>query len=112
MLFASIFAGNVHAQQPYGACWHPEDIKNWSPETDPDAKFNRSTVNSSSMKGRFVTLPFCIILVVYAQLKVQTILPVINLLIGNTWTKLYIGQDLLRKVLLFLLPHPLSMPLT
>lgn len=44
MLFASIFAGNVHAQQPYGACWHPEDIKNWSPETDPDAKFNRSTV--------------------------------------------------------------------
>ena len=29
MLFASIFAGNVHAQQPYGACWHPEDIKNW-----------------------------------------------------------------------------------
>ena len=33
-------------------------------------------------------------------------------IIGNTWTKLYIGQDLLRKVLLFLLPHPLSMPLT
>lgn len=32
------------AQQPYGGCWHPLDIKNWSPETDPDAKFNRSVV--------------------------------------------------------------------
>lgn len=34
----------VDAQQPLGGCWHPEDIKNWSPETDPDAKFNRSRV--------------------------------------------------------------------
>ena len=32
------------AQQPYGGCWHPTDIYNWSPETDPDAKFNRSKV--------------------------------------------------------------------
>lgn len=32
------------AQQPYGGCWHPEDIKDWSPETDPNAKFNRSQV--------------------------------------------------------------------
>lgn len=34
----------VNAQQPYGGCWHPDDIKNWSPETDPDAKFNRAKV--------------------------------------------------------------------
>ena len=32
------------SQQPYGGCWHPEKVKNWSPETDPDAKFNRSRV--------------------------------------------------------------------
>ncbi|WP_455584757.1 endo-beta-N-acetylglucosaminidase [Bacteroides sp.] len=36
--------GSVVAQQPYGGCWHPDGIKNWSPENDPDAKFNRSTV--------------------------------------------------------------------
>lgn len=35
---------DVEAQQPYGGCWHPTDIYNWSPETDPDAKFNRSKV--------------------------------------------------------------------
>lgn len=35
---------SVNAQQPYGGCWHPKDITNWSPETDPDAKFNRSKV--------------------------------------------------------------------
>ena len=34
----------IKAQQPYGGCWHPEKVKNWSPETDPDAKFNRSRV--------------------------------------------------------------------
>lgn len=34
----------VYATQPYGGCWHPDDIKNWSPETDPEAKFNRSKV--------------------------------------------------------------------
>lgn len=44
MLFATALTANVQAQQPYGACWHPLDITNWSPETDPDAKFNRSSV--------------------------------------------------------------------
>lgn len=34
----------VVAQQPYGGAWHPHHIKNWTPESDPDAKFNRSTV--------------------------------------------------------------------
>ena len=34
----------VAAQQPLGGCWHPTDITNWSPQNDPDAKFNRSRV--------------------------------------------------------------------
>lgn len=34
---AAMFMQGAYAQQPYGGCWHPEDIKNWSPETDPDA---------------------------------------------------------------------------
>lgn len=37
-------AMTMNAKQPYGGCWHPKDIKEWSPETDPDAKFNRSRV--------------------------------------------------------------------
>lgn len=28
----------------FGGCWHPNYIKDWTPEADPDAKFNRSTV--------------------------------------------------------------------
>ena len=45
MTFLSLIAtAGVKAQQAYGGCWHPEDIRNWSPETDPDAKFNRSKV--------------------------------------------------------------------
>lgn len=47
--FLSLFAvTGANAQQPYGGCWHPDDIKNWSPETDPDAKFNRSRVPLAS----------------------------------------------------------------
>lgn len=41
---AVMFVEGAYAQQPYGGCWHPDDIKNWSPETDKDAKFNRSRV--------------------------------------------------------------------
>ena len=40
----TLTAGSMMAQQPYGGCWHPENIINWTPENDPDAKFNRSTV--------------------------------------------------------------------
>ncbi len=39
-----LFGVSASAQQPYGGCWHPEHIKNWSPETDKNAKFNRSKV--------------------------------------------------------------------
>lgn len=42
--FAAMTLQGMFAQQPYGGCWHPEDIKNWSPETDKDAKFNRAKV--------------------------------------------------------------------
>lgn len=45
LAFSMVLAsGSVMAQQPFGGCWHPENIINWSPEKDPDAKFNRSTV--------------------------------------------------------------------
>lgn len=37
-------SGTAWAQQPYGGCWQPAQIRNWSPETDPVAKFNRSRV--------------------------------------------------------------------
>ena len=39
-----LMAGASYAQQPYNGCWHPMDIKNWSPTTDKNAKFNRSRV--------------------------------------------------------------------
>jgi endo-beta-N-acetylglucosaminidase D len=32
------------SQRPYANCWHPDDIKDWTPESDPYAKLNRSTV--------------------------------------------------------------------
>lgn len=40
----SVFSWYSQAQQPYSGSWHPKDIKEWSPENDQDAKFNRSTV--------------------------------------------------------------------
>ena len=43
-MLSIIFGGTASAQQPYGGCWHPEHVKNWSPETDKNAKFNRSKV--------------------------------------------------------------------
>ena len=45
---AVMCSGTAYAQQPYGGCWHPDDIKNWSPQTDPDAKFNRARVPLAS----------------------------------------------------------------
>jgi endo-beta-N-acetylglucosaminidase D/PKD repeat protein len=36
--------GTLNAQQPYAGCWHPDFIKDWTPEKDPDRKFNRSSV--------------------------------------------------------------------
>jgi endo-beta-N-acetylglucosaminidase D/PKD repeat protein len=42
ILFCGLTAMN--AQQPYAGCWHPDFIKDWRPEKDPDRKFNRSSV--------------------------------------------------------------------
>lgn len=47
-LFCSVAVSATFAQQPYGGCWHPDYIKDWTPESDPDAKFNRSTVKLQS----------------------------------------------------------------
>ena len=30
------------AHQPYGACWHPDDIRDWTPQKFPDNKYNRA----------------------------------------------------------------------
>lgn len=36
--------GTTQAQAPLAGCWHPDFIKDWVPEKDPDRKFNRSSV--------------------------------------------------------------------
>lgn len=30
--------------QPYGACFQIDELKNWSPDNDPDARYNRSAI--------------------------------------------------------------------
>ncbi len=40
--FTAITGG--YAQQPYSGCWFPEEVINWSPANDADAKFNRSRI--------------------------------------------------------------------
>ncbi|WP_413376555.1 endo-beta-N-acetylglucosaminidase [Alkalihalobacillus sp. 1P02AB] len=37
-------SGKGFAEQPESSYWYPETLLNWSPENDPNAKFNRSTV--------------------------------------------------------------------
>lgn len=39
-----VLVGNAYAQSPYAGCWHPDYIIDWTPEKDPDRKFNRSTI--------------------------------------------------------------------
>ncbi|WP_295729926.1 discoidin domain-containing protein [uncultured Muribaculum sp.] len=36
--------GTADAQQPYAGCWFPDDVRDWTPEYDKDAKFNRSRI--------------------------------------------------------------------
>jgi endo-beta-N-acetylglucosaminidase D len=43
-LTALSMSTTVSAKQPYGGCWHPDYVKDWTPESDPDAKFNRAKV--------------------------------------------------------------------
>lgn len=45
LLFIVLFSfSTMNAQQPFSGCWHPDFIKDWTPEKDPDRKFNRSSV--------------------------------------------------------------------
>ena len=30
--------------QPYGSCFHIDELKNWSPDNDPDARYNRGAI--------------------------------------------------------------------
>ncbi len=41
---AILLSGAAYAQQPYVGCWHPEDIRDWTPEKDANAVFNRAKV--------------------------------------------------------------------
>ena len=43
-LLLTLTGGLAVAQQPYAGCWFPDDIRNWTPSYDKDAKFNRSRV--------------------------------------------------------------------
>ncbi|MDO4691868.1 MAG: discoidin domain-containing protein [Porphyromonadaceae bacterium] len=44
LMAACSFGLSALAQQPFGGCWHPDGIKNWSIDKYPEAKFNRSTI--------------------------------------------------------------------
>jgi endo-beta-N-acetylglucosaminidase D len=39
------------SDQPYASYWHPGDLLSWSPETDPDAPYNRS---HTPLRDRFL----------------------------------------------------------
>lgn len=43
-LLAMGATASMEARQPYSGCWFPDDVINWSPEKDSDAKFNRSRI--------------------------------------------------------------------
>ncbi len=52
LLFVLIcLATMMHAQQPYSGCYHPEDLKNWTPGANENDVFNRSTI---PLQSRFV----------------------------------------------------------
>ena len=59
--FAMSAVTAAQAQQPYSACWFPDDVANWSPQKDSDAKFNRSRIplqtriNSYADRGQIET---------------------------------------------------------
>lgn len=41
---AVAFAGDFPANQPFASYWFPNELLSWSPDSDPDAPYNRSTV--------------------------------------------------------------------
>jgi endo-beta-N-acetylglucosaminidase D len=53
LLLSTVFVGvpaqvsaapRAPGKQPYASYWHPNTILNWSPASDPDARFNRGRV--------------------------------------------------------------------
>lgn len=50
------FAGQAHAAQPHSSHWYPDTLLEWSPQTDKDAAFNRSSVklNAERVQGHKV----------------------------------------------------------
>lgn len=44
MAFIVILPSISSAEQPESSYWYPEDLLDWSPDNDPDAKYNRSQV--------------------------------------------------------------------
>ena len=90
-IMLSVFSWYSQAQQPYSGCWHPEDIREWSPETDPD------------MKGKYVTPLSCLRIAVLVRRKMLIISISTTLLIGNIWIRSFIGQGRQEKGLYVLL---------
>lgn len=50
------WAGQAHAAQPHSSYWYPDTLLEWSPQTDKDAPFNRSSVklNTERVQGHKV----------------------------------------------------------
>ena len=128
MTFLSLMAATgANAQQPYGGCWHPEDIRNWSPETDPDAKFNRSMVPLAKRfkepelmkanKHQFYEGQICNATILFPTCSMcpsqgATTSSATSPLTGSTWTSLSTGQARQARASSFLLPQALRTPRT
>lgn len=110
---AAMFMQGAYAQQPYGGCWHPEDIKNWSPETDPDAKFNRSRVPLATRfqeptlmkanKNQYYEGQICNATILFptcsmTRRRVLTTSLAISPPIGSIWTSSFTGLVRLPRV--------------
>lgn len=117
-IMLSVFSWYSQAQQPYSGCWHPEDIREWSPETDPDAKFNRSTVRLAERfkepslikanqyqfyEGQVCNSTILFKVAVLVRRKMLIISISTTLLIGNIWIRSFIGQGRQEKGLYVLL---------
>ncbi|WP_342435447.1 discoidin domain-containing protein [Paenibacillus sp. FSL L8-0436] len=51
VVMCAALSTSAFAKQPYSSYWFPEQLLQWSPASDPDATFNRSTV---PLQDRFV----------------------------------------------------------
>lgn len=110
---AAMFVEGAYAQQPYGGCWHPDDIKNWSPETDKDAKFNRSRVPLAKRfkepelmkanKNQYYEGQICNAPILFPTCSMCPSQGAYNFLgyqppTGSIWTSSFIGQVRLLRV--------------